>query len=95
MENFILLHDKQDNTPIIINSTDIIMVAKKNCMPFVKVSDDAQNYKANGRCTVADKNSNPTVVLIKMPMPISNVGVLVNESVERIFEMLKNKHQIG
>lgn len=89
MENFILLHRKQDNTPIVINPTDIILITKKNCMPDIKVSDDGQNYKINDRCTVADKNNNPTAVLIKMPMPISNARVLVNESIERIFEMLK------
>lgn len=89
MENFILLHRKQDNTPIVINPADIILVTKKNCMPDIKVSDDGQNYKINDRCTVADKNNNPTAVLIKMPMPISNARVMVNESIERIFEMLK------
>lgn len=92
MQDFILLHGAESNTPIVVKTSSILIICKKSNIVGADTKTDKSvmmNPKrgASTESTAVTQTSNPTV--IKVANSGYKYSVKVNESVERIYEMLK------
>ena len=92
MQDFILLHIAKSNIPIVVKTSSILIICKKSNITDTDTKTDKsvmmyQKRRASTESTAVTQTSNPTV--IKVDGSIHEYFVEVNESVERIYEMLK------
>lgn len=92
MQDFILLHAAKSNTPIVVKTSGILIISKKSNITDADTKTDKSammnpKRRASTEFTTVTQTSNPTV--IKVAGSAHEYFVEVNESVERIYEMLK------